>query len=481
MSISGALSNALSGLTAAARSAEIVSSNLANAMTEGYGRRQISLSSQNLRASGGVLVNGIVRHSNPVLLAERRLADADFSKADTLNAFHLKLEMQFGIPGEADSLSGRIASFESSLVAASGAPESQTRLQTVAQDAAALVGAFNEASDTIKVSREQADRSIETMVNRLNTLLQRTEEMNQKISTAINQGQDTSALEDDRQKLIDEISGLVPVKSVPRDRGGVALFTTSGGILLDGSAQEVGFSSTPTILPHMTAENGMLSALTVGGIVLNGVGALDGGALSAQFDIRDRLAPQAQADLDAAARNLIERFQSSGVDPTVLPGQPGLFTDFGGAFTAADEVGVAGRLALHTAVDPNGDNEVWRLRAGLNAASPGPAGDATLLNAMAAALAERQAPGSGSHMTSAVSMGQLSERILSGVAAQRLESDEALSFSATRLFGLQEMELAEGVDSDHEIQQLMLIEQAYAANARVVETVDEMMNQLLRL
>ena len=36
MSISGTLANALSGLTAASRAAQLVSSNVSNAMTEGY-------------------------------------------------------------------------------------------------------------------------------------------------------------------------------------------------------------------------------------------------------------------------------------------------------------------------------------------------------------------------------------------------------------------------------------------------------------
>jgi flagellar hook-associated protein 1 len=44
MSITSALANAVSGLTAASRSAELVSNNVSNAMTEGYGRREIVLS-----------------------------------------------------------------------------------------------------------------------------------------------------------------------------------------------------------------------------------------------------------------------------------------------------------------------------------------------------------------------------------------------------------------------------------------------------
>ena len=42
-------------------------------------------------------------------------------------------------------------------------------------------------------------------------------------------------------------------------------------------------------------------------------------------------------------------------------------------------------------------------------------------------------------------------------------------------------ELSQGVDSDEELSQLILIEQAYAANARMLQVVDELMETLLRL
>lgn len=53
MSMASALNNAVSGLTASSRMAEVVSSNIANAMTEGYARRELSLSSDTLGGTGG--------------------------------------------------------------------------------------------------------------------------------------------------------------------------------------------------------------------------------------------------------------------------------------------------------------------------------------------------------------------------------------------------------------------------------------------
>ena len=111
MSLTGALSNAISGLTAATRSAQVVSSNMANSMTEGYGRRDVELQSQDTRG-GGVSVVATVRHREPALVAEMRDANADRSAQSSVAGFHSKLEQLVGTPDSASSLTSRLASFE---------------------------------------------------------------------------------------------------------------------------------------------------------------------------------------------------------------------------------------------------------------------------------------------------------------------------------------------------------------------------------
>ena len=54
MTISSALSAALSGLTASSRAASVVSENIANAQTEGFGERELTLSSIAYGAGRGV-------------------------------------------------------------------------------------------------------------------------------------------------------------------------------------------------------------------------------------------------------------------------------------------------------------------------------------------------------------------------------------------------------------------------------------------
>ena len=43
------------------------------------------------------------------------------------------------------------------------------------------------------------------------------------------------------------------------------------------------------------------------------------------------------------------------------------------------------------------------------------------------------------------------------------------------------MELTQGVDTDAELQELMQVEQAYSANARVMQTMDELLKKLMGL
>ena len=60
MSLSTALNSAMSGLSAAGRSTSVVSDNLANALTEGYYRRTLDLTSAG--QTGGVKIGAVYRN-----------------------------------------------------------------------------------------------------------------------------------------------------------------------------------------------------------------------------------------------------------------------------------------------------------------------------------------------------------------------------------------------------------------------------------
>ena len=481
MSISGALSNALSGLTASSRSAEMVSNNIANALTEGYARREVVVGPRNLGGTGqGVSVTGVSRSVNLVLLSDRRVAQAGTGDRQTRAAFLAGLEANIGVPGAEGSLTKRVADLETSLVEAASRPESEGRLAKVADSARALAKQIGSAATAIQSARADADHKIGSQVKQINVAMARVSEMNVEIRGHLSSGRDPSSLMDQRQQLIDQIASVVPLREVQRDHGQIALFTTGGAVLVDGRAAEFGFTSVGIVEPDMTIGTGGLSGLTLNGLPIATSGAystISGGSLAANFAIRDELAPEAQGRLDAVARDLVERFAT--LDPTVTPGNPGLFTDAGSAFFAVNETGLAQRLSLNSAADPVQGGALWRLRDGLGATTPGPTGNSALLGALQSALATSRAPVSGGFLPGARSFSGLTADMLSAVATARLSADTEASFSAAKSEALKVQELQGGVDTDRELQDLLQIEKAYGANAKVIQTVDQMLDILL--
>ncbi|MFT4782556.1 MAG: flagellar hook-associated protein 1 FlgK [Paracoccaceae bacterium] len=483
MSISSSMSSALSGLSAAARAAEVVSSNVANAMTEGYGRREIILTSATTGAAG-VAVEGVRRSEDLGIISDRRRAEAGLSLSLTHSTTLARIETQIGLPTDAGSLSDRVARFDSSLIEAASHPESAARHTSVVRNAQDIAETLNNISDVIQTERKTADTTIGQEVTRLNNALVQLEELNASVFRFSNSGRDTNGLMDERRLVVDEIARIVPIQQVDRQNGTIALFTPGGAVLIDGVAAEFEFQPAGMIVPEMSLASGALSGLTMNGQSISTSpthGPMAGGRLAALFEVRDQIAPDAQSDLDAIARDFIERFQDPAVDPTLSATDPGMFTDRGLGIDPALEEGLAGRIAVNAAIVPEEGGAAWRIRDGLNAVAPGEVGDATLINALSIALGADRAPASGSSAGVNRTAGDLVSDYLSSISSNRQIAEQDQVFSQSRVQTLMNQELQGGVDTDQELQKLLLIEQTYGANARVVQTLDELLDLIMRL
>lgn len=330
--------------------------------------------------------------------------------------------------------------------------------------------------------RATADAAIATDVDRLNIGLQRIEELNTRIAAAREGSDEMATLQDMRQAEIDAISEIVPIRLYERENGKVAIMTTGGQILLDGSAAVIGFTRATAVDPTATVD-GILSGLTVNGepVATPPGGPFEGGRLAANFEARDVSLVTAQSRLDAIARDLIERLSGGDADPTLAAGEPGLFTDAGAAFAAANETGLAQRISVNALADPDQGGELWRLRDGLGATTPGPVGDPAGFNSLIDVLSDPRVPASGDFGVGAVSLGDLISTGSSLVHASAESADYDLAFAQARSETLVAEELALGVDTDAEMQTLLLVEQAYAANARVIQAADDMLQLILEI
>lgn len=478
MSLTSTLNSALSGLTMTSRAAEVIASNIANATTPGYGRREVVLSS---RFGGGVVVDAVSRNQTLPLLNDRRAADAGQSGAESRAAALLAIEQALGSGGSA-GISAAVSAFDAALLSAAGSPESAARLQTVLGAAQDLAGQINAAGAAIQGERALADARIGQQVDTLNTALAQVQALNSQIRSLQADSGEANTLIDQRQQLVDSIAGIVPLREVDRGHGVIALYTTSGAPLVDGSASVFGFTEATAMDPAMTA-GGALSGLTLNGRSL-GTGEtslIAGGSLAADFAIRDELGPQAQAGLDALARDLVDRFADPGLDATLAPGAAGLFTDAGAALDPLNETGLAQRLSVNAAVDPAQGGALWRLRDGLGATVEGPGGSSRLLNALRGALTADRPAASGTLFSGTAGFADRASTLVSALATDRLAAEGEVTFTSARAAALQQRELENGVDTDQELQQLLVIEKAYAANARVLQAADDMLSTLMEI
>jgi flagellar hook-associated protein 1 FlgK len=186
--------------------------------------------------------------------------------------------------------------------------------------------------------------------------------------------------------------------------------------------------------------------------------------------------PEFDGDMDRYAADLIDRFRTLMPPAALDASGDGLFVDAApGPLT-----GLAARIAVNAAVDPAQGGAVWRLRDGLSAAAPGDEGFGDWLQALTDAMIAPRTPTGFVSQNADNGAAAMASEIASFFAGRAARSDEDRAYLTARQAALAESEThVTGVDSDAELQSLMLVEQTYAANARVLSVIDDLLKLLL--
>ena len=482
MSLSSALNLSLSGLSASSRMAATVSENVANSQTPGYSVRSVELAAgADAQGTPGTRIVGIKRAEAPLVSEMRREAQSAAAEQSALSEASRRLSDAVGQPGEPTGLAARLDSLDQALARLTATPESTTLQRAVVTELDLLSEKFADAAEAILTVKETADRTIASEVERLNSALSGLERLNATIRSREASGRDINTLLDQRSVLVDTVTTIVPVRIVEREGSQISLYTPQGATLLDARAAEITFAQSPVITADMTLENGQLGALIVNGQAVDmGSSRLGGGSLAAQFRIRDSLAAEAGNHLDALALHTASRLQQA--DTTLAQGAPGLLTDAGLLAEAANQTGLAARLEVNALVTPSGSDQIWRVRDGLGAAAPGLELDATGPTALLDAVRSAQSPPPGSVDDAPRS---LTGHMSALGTALRTQSDAFEREASFRSAEALELEVEEsdllGVNTDAQLQQLLTIEAAFEANARVMTVVGRLLDELMEI
>lgn len=467
MGLTSAFGLSRSGLSTVEKWAETTSANIANADKPGYARKSVLRSTDEV---GIVSVSGIRRESDGAIDRMHRMELARMGRQDAIASGSSLYLGQLGAPDDPNSLSNRIADLQTAFVQLANAPEQVSRQNAALTAAEGLARDLNAADAALDEATLTVQGRVGASIDAANLAITKVAELNQRIIGVEPGTQQHAMLTDDLSIQLDALAELVDTRAVFDAAGRASVYTADGSPLVEDNAYEL-LSFEPAtssvildgrdITPGRTGARGFSEA-----------------RLAGEIELLREVFPQAQRQLDELSRGLMVGFETA--DATVTAGVAGLFTDDGAAFDAVNFTGLAGRISVNDAVRPIAGGDTWRLRDGIAAAAEGPPADPTQLGQFVAMMEGQQTFDGAAGLGTASTLSEFAEAL--GADQQRVRTDaeelretfknSAASLEATR-------SSLSGVDIDDELQQLILIEQSYAANSRVITVVSEMVDTLL--
>ena len=469
MSLTGALNSATSGLHTTQTLSNVAADNVSNALTPGYTRRSAIVVSTGSNQTG-VAISEIRRDVDASLQRMSRLESGKMARYQVLDEGLRSYTAYLGQPGDQTSPADKYNAFQNSLTTLINMPSSNGAQSGVVLAAEDLAQAVRGAATTLGSTLSEVDMEMRYEVADLNQALYQLQDINRQRLQVEPGTVGAANLGEQADSFLDQISSIIDTRISYSSNGSVSIYTIGGAALLEGEyVQDVTFDAGDGTL--MAGQQDITP-------FKDGVRGLQHGSLVGLSELKRRVIPQFNAQLNEYARGLMQTFESA--DASLAPGQAGLFTDNGVAFDAINFDGLASRFRVNEKVSFSGDAEVWRVRDGLGATTQGPAAATTQISVFVRALSTPVGASAASGIPNTVTLQDFAAEMVTSQATERVRAEN--NFNAARsaaevVNGARRN--AEGVNIDDEMQRLLLIEQSFAANSRVLTTVSNMIDTLI--
>ena len=321
MSLNLALTSAISGLSTAQAGLDVISNNIANVNTEGYTRKVFVPESLVLSGQGaGVRIGDIINNVDQNLLRDLRKQKSAVGVLGTSNTYYRRIQDTFGTTASNSSISNRINRLQEEFSTLSTDPTSVSQQLTAVQAGKSAAENLAAMSETLQTLRLNADRDIESAVQRIGTLLNNVASLNDQISFTLASNRQTEDLEDKRDLALDKLSELIDVRYFKNSNGSVTVFTSDGTTLVDSQAVATSHVALSVVSPGATFAGGDFNGIFAG--VRDITTTIRSGEIRALIDMRDKTLPDMQAQLDELARSMqdqINQVHNRGTSyPTIV-------------------------------------------------------------------------------------------------------------------------------------------------------------------
>jgi len=498
MSLEVSLANARSGVALIGRQLSQTAADIANAGTAGYTDKRVE--ARSLAARGqpmGVRALPAERLVDAALAARLLSARSADAAAALRQASLARIEQAHGSVAGQQSLADLTARLNEGLLALRDMPGDPARQRAAVAAAEDLAQRFHAISDTITLVRQDAQDGMVAEVAAINARLREIARLTDEIRPELAAGRSVAELEDRRDAAIARLAESLEITVLRAADGGVTLVTRGGTTLpLDRDRDMLAIATANVGASAYYGPGGTLTGVMLGGTDVTA--SLGGGRLGEYRSLRDGTLPRMQAELDVLATGFAARFEAQGLRLFETPA--GAVPDPTLAYTASGAMGFARTIRVSPAViaDPSLLRDGTHAAPGFTPNPPGgPASFTGLLDRLLTfALGPEQAAGvphpgfaaaglgpDGSLLARVVPQGSLAAQATQVVAvqtAERAEASRAAESAATLRTGLEgRFAQMSGVDMDREMAAMVMLQNAYAANARVISAVQQMFDALL--
>lgn len=427
--------------------------NIANANTPGYSRQRVNMAASDPisllpgQMGTGVKAVEIQRIYNQYVVNQINNQSQQLGKWEAQKDPLAQLEMMFNV-GEGFGLSGQLNDFWNTWQDLANHPADTTVRNVLVSKSESLAETFHAMDANILQVAGQMTENIHGAVTDINQMGAQVADLNRLISQAEIAGQNANDYRDQRDVLLKELSAKIDI-STSEENGMVNVMVGNNQALVANvRSYDIAFGD-----PDFTID-------TDSGPVAITADEITGGAIRGWLDVRNDRLVQYQDDLNDLAGGLINAVNTLHNSGTGLDGTQNPF--FNG--TNAGDIVVNPDIAADAA----------------KIAAAGPGGSIPGDNSLAVAIAglQNELTMSGNTSTFNAFYQSIVSQIGSDVQQAQLQfnQQEAMAdyFESYR-------ESVSGVNLDEEMVNLVKFQNAYDAAAKIISTVDEMLERVINM
>lgn len=326
MSLSQALSAAMSGLRATQIGLSTVAANVANAETPGYVRKtptQVTTAAGEFNVT--VRIAGVQRELDLYVQRQLRIETSGGSYADLRARFYQRLQQIYGQPGTDCALETVFNRFTTALQTLTTSPDSAAARGAVLNAAQVVMQQMHGMTDDIQALRADAELGLAEAAQSANEAMQQIAKLNQQLGNTTSNDATTAVLIDQRDAYVDQLAQLMDVRVIQGANNQVTVFTNSGIQLVGNEASQLAFdlrgAMTPGSAWSADPDERSVGTLTLlspngGATDLIATKAIRSGKIAAYLEMRDQVLPQAQAQLDEIAAAMASALSDRSVAGT---------------------------------------------------------------------------------------------------------------------------------------------------------------------